>query len=147
MNMSLRFLARANVATNLRLEQRALEGAEARAARDACQGDDVVAVEQGSYGEIGHVETIVAAEGAKERRELRGDPLAGIVERDAVMAIDELPQDLHLPARSPEDGVRGGERHIVLMKLRRVELSAEEGQIERGRVQQLQRAAERVRRE
>src|SRR5438128_11031867 len=97
--MGFRLVARLHLAANLRFEQRALDRAEARAAFDAGQLGDLVAGEESTNGEVGHVETIVAAEGAQERRKLSRDLLAGIVERDTVMMVDELPEGSDLPTK------------------------------------------------
>src|SRR5258706_14106735 len=70
---------RAHLAADLRLQQRALDRAEARAALDAGQGDDLVAGEQGADGKVGQLETVVAPERAQERRKLRRHALAGVI--------------------------------------------------------------------
>src|SRR6059058_1479164 len=99
MNMGFRLVARSHFAANLRFEQRALDRAEARAALHAGQLGDLVAGEKRADGEVGHVQPIVAADGAQERRELRRDLLAGIVERDAVVMLDELLEDGNLATK------------------------------------------------
>src|ERR1043165_5687693 len=77
-----RFVARLHLTADLGFEKGALAPPQLRAGLAARDLRDLVAGKQRLRGEVRKIERVVAAERAKQRRQLAGDPFAGVVERD-----------------------------------------------------------------